>query len=211
MKKSILFACLALLVYLISTILLGVWAKQLNLIQDDTQTSFPIKEKFHHLNIAINTEGYAHLNITEGSDQNISFKNLPGGKDKPEYKVVDDTLYVKMNTLDQKGYYTIIINAVSLRSVLVRCKENLNVAMEMNGSVKNVILGSGVDVNFNSCGIDTLNIQTGAFGHISIDTCRINMLNFYQQKGQQFNFSINRSPMPEINQFDERIITKPSE
>jgi hypothetical protein len=211
MKKSILFASLALLVYLISTILLGVWAKQLNLINDKVQTSFAIKEKFHHLDVNMNVNGYCQMNITEGFSPILNFENVFGNKIKAEHYVKNDTLFVSMFDTTARVYQHIDLTTASLESIKISSQNEMNVSALSQSGVLKVILNGKVTYSQYNSDIDTLNIFEGNAKGISVDSCSIRCLNIYHDKNKKINLNISRSPMPEINQFDESIISEPSE
>jgi hypothetical protein len=206
MKKSMLFAILALVVYMISTVLLGVFAKPLNLIHDEEKTNFAINEKFHHVSITALTEGYCQMNIVETGKQELSFGKMNSEGKKPDYFVKNDTLYVKVVTVDVQNYNYIDISTGVLSSITVKGDENLNINTEMNGSVKEFLLSGSMALSFSSSRIDTLNIQLDNGTRISVDTCHINQMNLFHKKGAMINFNINRSPLPDIRQWDREMI-----
>ncbi len=211
MKKSILFASLALIVYLISSILLGVWAKQLNLINDKVQSSFAIKEKFHHLDVTMNLTGYCQLNITEGFRPMLNFENVFGNKIKAEHFVKNDTLFVSMSDTTARVYQHINLTTASLESIKISSQNEMNVSALSQSGVLKVILHGNVSYSQYNSVIDTLNFIEGNAKGISIDSCNIRCLNIYHDKTKRINLNISRSPMPQINQFDEGLISIPSE
>ncbi|MEI6851847.1 MAG: hypothetical protein WCL06_03350 [Bacteroidota bacterium] len=206
MKKSMLFAILALVVYMISTVLLGVFAKPLNLIHDEEKTNFTINEKFHHVNITARVEGYCQLSITEGGKQELSFGKMNSEGKKPDYYVKNDTLYVKVMATDAQNYNYIDIASGVLSSVTVRGDEDLYLNTEMNGSVKEFLLSGPMSLSLTGSRIDTLNIHADNKTRITVDTCQINQMNLFHKKGAVINFNISRSPLPDIRQWEKAIV-----
>jgi len=208
MKKSILFASLALIVYLLSTILIGMSAKQLKLIDNQVQNRVPVKDSFHYLKIKKDMKNYCSINITEGTSQYLSFGKSFENRTKPDFFVRNDTLNLNILNSEFDSYSVIDVNTDTLRGITISSNNNMNVEIQMGGNVKNVLLYGNMDISFRSCHIDTLNIQSGTYGRISIDTSQIKMLNLYHNKNSLINFNINRSPLPEIRHYDETIVPK---
>jgi hypothetical protein len=211
MKRSIIFASLALAVYFISNFLMGVWAKQLNLINDKVQTSFAINEKFHHLDVNMNLNGYCQLNITEGFRPMLNFENVFGSKIKAEHFVKNDTLFISMSDTTARVYQHIDLTTASLESIKIYSQNEMNVSALSQSGVLKVILNGKVSYSQYNSSIDTLNIMAGNAREISVDSSSIRYLNIYHEKTKRINLNISRSPLPVINQFDEGIITPPSE
>ncbi len=206
MKKSILFAGMAMLVYLISTSLIGVWAKQLHLIHDDEKTSIPFTEKFHHVSISANVEGYCQLNIKEGNHPELSFGKSSNDGKKPEFYIKNDTLYLNLVGRDIKSYNYLDIKTGPLSSITAVGNKNLILYVEMDGSQKELILSGPLSLSVGSSRIDTLNIHSENKTQISIDTSNIKQLNLFHKKGEVIDFNIGRTPMPEIRQFDKALV-----
>lgn len=211
MKKSIIFACLAMLFYLLTNIFVGVFARQLGLIDDQKQSSIPVKEKFHHLNVNMDINGYCQLNITEGISPIINFENVYGNKSKTEHFVKNDTLFVIMGDTTANGYQHIDITTGSLESIKISSKKELNASALSRSSVLQVILNGNVTYSQYNSRIDTLNIMEGDARQISIDSCNVGYLNIFHSKNKKINLNISRSPLPVIRQLDENIIPSPSE
>jgi hypothetical protein len=211
MKKSIIFTILAMLVYLLTNILMGVFARQLGLIKkNEIENSFVIKDKFHHLNVNVEINGYCRLNITEGFSPKINFENVYGNKSKTEHFVKNDTLFVIMGDTAANGYQPIDITTGRLASIKISSNNETNVSVLSRSGVLLVLLKGNVSYSQYNSRIDTLNILEGNARQISLDSCEIGYLNIYN-KNKKINLNISRSPLPVIRQLDEDIITKPSE
>ena len=203
MKKSMIFALLAMLVYLLTNILMGVFARQLGLIDDEKQSSFVIKEKFHHLNVNIEINGYCQLNITEGFSPTLSFEGISGSKIKEEHFVKNDTLYFSVVDTADRRYQHINITTGSLESITISSKNETNVSALSRSDVLQVLLKGKVSYSQYNSRIDTLNIMEGNARQISLDSCSIGYLNIYHNKANKINLNISRSPLPVIRQLDE--------
>jgi hypothetical protein len=158
------------------------------------------------VSITAHVVGYCQLNIVEGDKQELSFGKMNGESKKPDYYVKNDTLYVKVMAVDAQNYNYIDISTRILRSITVKGDENLNINTEMNGSMKEFLLTGPMALSFNSSRIDTLNIHMDSKTRISVDTCQINQMNLFHKKDAVINFNINRSPLPDIRQFEKDIV-----
>lgn len=203
MKKSIIFTILAMLVYLLTNIFMGVFARQLGLIEKEIQNSFVIKEKFHHLNVNMEINGYCQLNIKEGFSSKINFENVFGNKSNTEHFVKNDTLFVIMGDTAANGYQHIDITTGSLESIKISSNNETSVSVLSQARVLQVVLNGKVSYSQYNSRIDTLNILEGNARQISLDSCEIGYLNIYHNKSKKINLSISRSPLPVIRQWDE--------
>jgi hypothetical protein len=210
MRKSILFAILAMIIYLISTAMITVFMEKKPGMNLPSQKEIPVKEKFTNLKIVMNSDVYYNFDINACTGQATSklVKEENQKETKPEYLVNNDTLILNIGNEKNSRFLFLDINSCDLQSITVKGNKFLTVNLNLSGKTKSLNLNGAFSMNFETCYVDTLNILCKDINGITLNESQIKALNFYGPKSNLFHFEVNKGPIPTIHYFEEDSIQK---